>query len=196
MLKIGLTGGIGCGKSTVCKIFSDLGVPIIDTDALARQAVTPGSECLNRLVQDFGNDILLTDGSLDRKKLRDIVFTDNQKLKELESIVHPEIRRLLRQQLNTISTPYVIIAIPLLIEKNWNNDVDRILVVDCSEELQIARASSRDDRQPTDIQKIMDAQATRQQRLAVANDVIHNDTDLDSVYRQVEKLHLYYTQLV
>ncbi len=196
MLKIGLTGGIGCGKSTVCKIFSDLGVPIIDTDALARQAVTPGSECLNRLVQNFGNDILLTDGILDRKKLRDIVFTDNQKLKELESIVHPEIRRLLRQQLNTISSPYVIIAIPLLIEKSWNNDVDRILVVDCSEESQTARASSRDNRQPSDIQKIMDAQATRQQRLAVADDVIHNDTDLDSVYRQVEKLHLYYTQLV
>lgn len=196
MLKIGLTGGIGCGKSTVCKIFSDLGVPIIDTDALARQAVTPGSECLNRLVQNFGNDILLTDGILDRKKLRDIVFTNNQKLKELESIVHPEIRRLLRQQLNTISSPYVIIAIPLLIEKSWNNDVDRILVVDCSEESQTARASSRDNRQPSDIQKIMDAQATRQQRLAVADDVIHNDTDLDSVYRQVEKLHLYYTQLV
>ncbi len=196
MLKIGLTGGIGCGKSTVCKMFSNLGVPIIDTDSLARQAVTIGSPCFNMLVENFGNDILLSDGTLDRKKLRDIVFADDVKLGELESIVHPEIRKLLKQQISTMSAPYVVIAIPLLIEKHWNSYVDRILVVDCPEELQIARASSRDGRRPSDIRQIMDAQVTRQQRLAVADDVIHNDSDLDSIHRQVEKLHLYYTQLV
>jgi len=196
MLKIGLTGGIGSGKSLTCEYFSRLGIPVIDTDELARKAVIKGSETLDRLVREFGNTILLPDGSLDRSRLRAIVFGDQQKLELLESLVHPEIRKLLLHELSQLNAPYVIIAIPLLVEKSWQNAVDRILVVDCPVELQVQRALERDSDNEAGIRSIIDRQASREDRLMIADDVIRNDSDLDTLRHQVEQLHLYYTQLV
>ena len=195
MLKVGLTGGIGCGKSTVCNFFSELGVPVIDTDDLARQAVMQGTECLRNIVAKFGRNILLPDGSLNRAVLRTQVFSDSSKLKKLEAIVHPEIRNLLSQQLGKIRAPYVIIAIPLLIEKRWEKEVDRILVIDCAEEIQLERASARDGNDQNQIRHIMSMQASRKDRLAVADDVINNDFDTDTLKHRVHQLHSYYSNM-
>jgi dephospho-CoA kinase len=196
MLKVGLTGGIGCGKSTTCDLFAHHGVPIIDTDKLARDAVARGSKTLTKLITEFGRNILQSDGDLDRGKLRKLVFSDPELLNKLEEILHPEIRRLLAHQLENISSPYVIIAIPLLIEKNWQDSVDRILVIDCSVESQIQRVLDRDNDSQEGIQRIIDTQVGRDTRLSAADDIIQNDTDLAALQTQVDKLHLYYTQLV
>ncbi len=195
MLKVGLTGGIGCGKSTVCDYFSKLGIPIIDTDVLSRQAVAKGSTTLNTLAREFGSDILLADGSLDRTKMRDLVFSDPEKLQKLESIVHPVIRKLLSQELDKLNAVYVIIAIPLLLEKNWHSAVDRILVIDCPIELQMQRTLKRDDNTEVGIQRIIDVQTSREQKIEAADDVICNDSNLDTLHNRIEQLHLYYTQL-
>lgn len=195
MLKIGLTGGIGCGKSTVCNLFTELGVSIIDTDILARQSVLPGSVALGKLVQNFGEDILTHEGKLDRRKLRKIAFEDSEQLERIECIIHPEIRALLHQRLQEPLTPYIIIAIPLLFEKEWQTEVDRILVVDCTEPQQIERASTRDGAEREMIRSIMRKQVSRSNRLDAADDIIHNDSDLAALRPQVERLHNYYTSL-
>jgi dephospho-CoA kinase len=195
MLKVGLTGGIGCGKSTVCSIFARLGTPIIDTDILAREAVSKGSTTLEKLVSTIDESILLPDGNLDRSKLREIVFSDPDIRIKVESIIHPEIRSLLVQRLGMLTTPYVVIAIPLLIEKKWNEYVDRVLVVDCSIESQINRTRIRDGNSKESIQRIIDAQVSRDKRLHFADDIIYNDSDISELQMQVDKLHLYYTQM-
>lgn len=194
MLKVGLTGGIGSGKSTVCTLFARLGVPVIDTDELARLVVTPGSRGLAELTSAFGDNILQADGTLDRAVMRELVFNDSAKRTTLEGIVHPLIRSLLRDRLSTLSSNYVIIAIPLLLEKNWQGEVDRILVVDCSEELQRQRVSERDGSNRTLIDKIIRTQVPRQQRLAAADDIIHNDNDMADLIQQVEQMHQQYLQ--
>ncbi len=196
MLVVGLTGGIGCGKSTACDFFAQLGVPIIDTDELAREAVAIDSSTLARLTDEFGTDILLPDKSLNRSLLRKQIFSNPTSLAKLESILHPEIRRLLSQRLSQIDTEYVIVAIPLLLEKNWRDAVDRILVIDCPVELQTERALKRDHDTEEGIKRIMKIQVSRDDRLAAADDVIHNDSDLDSLMQQVNKLNIYYTHLV
>ncbi len=196
MLKVGLTGGIGCGKSTICSIFAQLGTPIIDTDILAREAVAKGSTTLEKLVSNIGESILLPDGNLNRTKLRELVFSDPDIRIKLESIIHPEIRKLLAQQLSILKSPYVVIAIPLLIEKKWNEYIDRILVVDCSIESQLNRTHIRDGDSKQAIQRIIDTQVSREERLNNADDIICNNSDLSELQMQVNKLHLYYTQLV
>jgi dephospho-CoA kinase len=196
MLKIGLTGGIGCGKSTTCDFFSQLGVPVIDADELAREVVSPGSSTLAKLTNEFGTDILFPDNSLNRAILRKRVFSNTESLNRLEAIVHPEIRKLLAHRLVQINAPYVIIAIPLLLEKNWQSSVDRILVIDCSTELQIERALKRDKDSADGIRRIIKRQIGRDERIRAADDVIHNDSDIPALRHQVEELHLYYTQLV
>lgn len=193
MLKVGLTGGIGCGKSTVCEIFRQLGVPVIDTDELARQVVTPSSSVLGEITEIFGRKIINADGSLNRNKLREMVFSDAAKRRQLEAVIHPAIRSLLHKKLSALDSAYVIIAIPLLIEKSWQAQVDRILVVDCSEELQLARAMARDGSDEQLIQAIINSQVSRKNRLEEADDIIHNDADLNSLQMQVEDLHKYYT---
>lgn len=194
-MKVGLTGGIGCGKSTVCDLFRQHGITVIDTDELARQVVSPGSPALAAIAQRFGKGIILPDGTLDRKKMRETVFTDAAMRGKLEAITHPAIRTLLQKQLRSVRSPYVVIAIPLLIEKQWQEQVDRILVVDCSEALQLERVMARDGGDEKIIRAIIESQTPRKTRLERADDIIHNDGDLDSLRLQVETLHRYYTTI-
>jgi len=195
MLKVGLTGGIGCGKSTVCRLFRQRGITVIDTDVLAREVLSPGTASLSALVAHFGQDILQPDGTLDRARMRELAFQNNDNRRQLEAITHPAIRSLLQERIACTHSPYVIIAIPLLLEKQWHNLVDRILVIDCSEAQQIERAMARDGSSEQLITAIIRAQLPRSDRLEQANDIIHNDADLDALRPQVEKLHRYYTSI-
>lgn len=195
MFKVGLTGGIGCGKSTVCGLFREQGVTVIDTDELAREVVSAGSAVLSAITQLFGEEVVLPDGELDRSRVREIVFTDDWMRSKLEAITHPAIRSLLQERLCTVRSSYVIIAIPLLIEKQWQDQVDRLLVVDCSEALQLQRAMARDGCDEKIIRAIINSQVPRKTRLEQADDIIHNDADLDSLRLQVETLHHYYTTI-
>ena len=195
MLRVGLTGGIGSGKSTVCNYFRKVGAAIVDTDILAREVVEPGSSGLELIVKHFSQAILLEDGSLNRDTLRKIAFNDPNKRQLLESILHPLIRQRLKNILVTIKADYVIIAIPLLLEKGWQAEVDRILVVDCTEEQQVERIIQRDGNDRSLIMKIIQSQVSRHQRLAAADDIIHNNNDMVAIREQVEKLHKQYLQL-
>jgi dephospho-CoA kinase len=195
MLRIGLTGGIGSGKSTACGYFEALAVPVIDTDQLARQVVQPGQPLLTQLITIFGSDYLNERGELDRQALRSKVFANPDSLARLEDLLHPAIRQAVHEKLSQLDSTYVIIAIPLLLEKGWQGEVDRILVVDCDEATQLARASLRDHSDATSIRRLMAHQASRQQRLAAADDIIHNDGSTESLRQQVQELHLHYLDL-
>ena len=195
MLRIGLTGGIGSGKSTVCQFFAELNVPVIDTDAIAHDVVAPGQDGLKQLVSAFGTEILDKHGQLDRALLRERVFRDEAQLKQLESILHPLIRIRMHSQLQSTRASYVIIAIPLLLEKGWQTEIDRILVVDTEESLQIERTARRDAVSPETVQRIMHVQVSRCARLEAADDVIHNNGTKAELKEQVERLHKFYLQL-
>ena len=195
MLIIGLTGGIGSGKSTVADMFRLLGVPVIDTDVISRQLVEPGQDALDEIITTFGNTIL-QDGMLDRSKVREIIFAESDKRQQLENILHPKIRDEVKNQLTNVSYPYVIIVIPLLAEKGKYDFIDRVLVVDCNEQLQLQRAMGRDNQHQKQIESIIKSQATRQQRLDLADDVIRNESDLNYLSRAVEKLDQSYRQMV
>ncbi len=194
-LRIGITGGIGSGKSTVARLFLALGVPVIDTDEIARQLVRPGQPALTRIRQAFGAGILAPSGELDRSAMRDIVFAAPEKRRELEQILHPLIRAEAAAWARSQREPYCLIVIPLLIEAGWLDDVDRILVVDAPLELQLRRATTRDRAAEADVRAIIDAQCAREARLAAADDVISNDGDLDRLRLQVERLHRRYLAL-
>lgn len=195
MLKVGLTGGIASGKSTVADLFEALGAPLIDTDVLARKVVEPGTPGLAAVRDEFGPGVLTERGELDRRKLRSIVFADDEKRRRLESILHPLIRERLRAELDRLDAPYVIIAVPLLIETDFAELVDRILVVDVPVEVQLARLMARDGSTRAEAQAIIDAQVDRETRLARADDIIDNSGDLASTRTQVEALHRRYLQL-
>lgn len=195
MLKIGLTGGIASGKSTVADLFEALGAPLIDTDVLAREVVEPGEPGLAAVRDEFGPAVLTERGELDRRKLRSIVFADDEKRRRLESILHPLIRERLLAKLERLDAPYVIIAVPLLIETDFAKLVDRILVVDAPVEVQLARLMARDGSTRAEAQAIIDAQVDRETRLARADDIIDNSGDLASTRAQVEALHRRYLQL-
>lgn len=192
MLRIGLTGGIGSGKSSVSRIFIELGAPVIDSDQIAHQLVRPGSPALEQLTQIFGKEVLLNDGSLNRQHLRNIVFSDAAKRQALESLLHPLIRQEIDRQVEQLSAPYVIIAIPLLLEKGWQHQLDRVLVVDCDERQQFERAHKRDGSSRETIEAIMDSQVGRATRLAAADDTIDNSHSTDYLRPQVEALHQQY----
>ena len=195
MLKIGLTGGVASGKSTVAGLFEALGAPLIDTDVLAREVVEPGEPGLAAVRDEFGPAVLTERGELDRRKLRSIVFADDGKRRRLESILHPLIRERLLAKLERLDAPYVIIAVPLLIETDFAKLVDRILVVDAPVEVQLARLMARDGSTRAEAQAIIDAQVDRETRLARADDIIDNSGDLASTRAQVEALHRRYLQL-
>jgi len=188
-LTIGLTGGIGSGKSTVSQIFADLGVPVIDTDELSRELVKPGSALLNKISDYFGHEILSPTGDLDRKKLRQVIFSDSDKKLWLEELLHPAIRQAVLTELKQHKNTYVIIVVPLLLESSNYDFINRVLVVDCSEDLQLKRATARDQSNTEEIKKIIDSQMPRARRLVLADDIIENETDLDSLKQQVLKLH-------
>jgi dephospho-CoA kinase len=193
--RVGLTGGIASGKSTAAKFFGALGVPILDSDQVARDVVEPGQPPLERLVERFGRKILTPDGHLDRPALRDIVFADPKARADLEALTHPAIGAAMEARSAAAGGPYQILVIPLLVEKNLAAHVDRVLVVDCEEELQIRRLRDRDGSTPEQVQAILKAQAPRAARLKAADDVIHNDSGLSVVRDQVATLHVRYLEL-
>jgi len=194
-LTVGLTGGIASGKTTVSDLFADLGVTIIDTDVIAREVVEPDTPGLAEIREAFGAVAIDSQGGLDRAALRKIVFADDAARARLEAILHPRIREEALRQAGKARGDYVIIVVPLLVESPLRNEVDRILVVDCAEETQIERLLSRDAETGEQARRMLAAQASRSERLAAADDVIHNDGDLEETQRQVEALHAQYQQL-
>lgn len=195
MLKIGLTGGIGSGKSTVCRLFSELGAPIIDADIIARQLVEPNSPALKKLVRQFGKKILNPDDSLNRAFLRDLVFSDKTKKAQLDQLMHPLIYDEIEKQVKGLDSAYCIIAIPLLLETQQMQRVDRIAVVDCNADTQLLRVVSRDHLKPEQVLSIIASQMPRQQRLSFANDVIDNSGSSAQLAEQVKRLHNSYNLL-
>lgn len=197
MFIVGLTGGIGSGKSTVSQIFAKLGVPIIDTDAIAHQLVSPGQDALAQIVEAFGQQMLTPEGGLDRARMREIVFNDPEKREALEAILHPLIRQAALAQIHKLELDhtYCILVVPLLVEKGWYTMVDRILVVDAPVELQRHRVRERSGLSDSQFDSILDQQATREQRLAHADDVIVNDKSIQQIENEVNKLHRKYQEL-
>jgi dephospho-CoA kinase len=195
MLRIGLTGGIASGKTTVAAMFAELGAGIVDTDLVARRVVAPGSSGLAAVVHAFGRCVTTESGELDRKALREIVFRDEAQRRRLEAILHPLIRDETLAQVGRLEAPYAVIAVPLLVETDFASLVDRVLVVDCPTELQLERLMRRDRIQRAEAEAMLRAQAERSQRLAAADDVINNSGDLATVREQVNELHRRYLRL-
>jgi dephospho-CoA kinase len=193
-LRIGLTGGIASGKSTVADMFADLGVPVIDTDIIAREVVQPGQPALEEIREAFGDGIIAADGALDRPAMRAIVFSDEDARRRLEAILHPRIGEATREQADAAGGEYQVIVVPLLVESALRAFVDRVLVVDCDEETQVARLLARDAESETQARRILAAQSSRDERLAIADDIVANDGDFDETREQVLTLHRYYLQ--
>lgn len=195
MLKIGLTGGIGSGKTTVSDMFAEFGVPVIDMDVIARQVVAPGSPALKDISRTFGATVFNKDGSLNREALRQQIFESNELRVELEKILHPLIRAETEQQLSRLQASYCIIVIPLLTESKQQSLVDRILVIDAPESLQISRTMRRDNISEQDARKILDSQTDRTTRLQSADDIIENSGDMDTLRLRVGQLHEQYIRV-
>jgi len=196
MLIIGLTGGIGSGKTSTAQCFAKLGVPVIDADILARELTQAPSPVLSKIIEYFGKSILTEDGHLDRKQLREIIFNGPQKRLWLENLLHPLINQAIKNQLSQLNSPYCIVVIPLLVETGPYSFLDRILVIDAPEQQQIERLKTRDQTSPELINKILSSQADRQARLAAADDIIINDGEFEHLAKQVEKLHAQYLRIV
>ena len=196
---VGLTGGIGSGKSTIAELFAELGVPVIDADLVARQVVEKGSPLLAEIATHFGPEILLEDGALNRAALREKIFANETHKHWLNQLLHPAIRHEMLRQLAAQQAPYCIFMVPLLIENNLTALCQRILVVDVLEHTQVERACQRDNNQVEQIKRIMQSQASRQERLSYADDVISNDEDLiaspPQLKQKVLDLHHLYLQL-
>ena len=195
MLVIGLTGGIGSGKTAVSDRFARLGVPIIDTDRLARELVEPGQPALAEIVAEFGPDCLDGEGRLQRSRLRERVFADPTGRRRLEAILHPRIRALARERIAGLTVPYCLLVIPLLAETGMTDLVDRVLVVDAPEATQIRRVMARDGVTEEQTRHVLAAQATRSQRLALADEIVENAGDLAVLDDQVTALHRRYLTL-
>lgn len=195
MLKIALTGGIGSGKSTISRLFSEHNIPIIDADIIAHQLVEPGQPALSLLEKAFGKSIITQDKALNRQQLREIIYSDPIKKKHLESILHPLIFQQMQSEFDQQSTPYSILCIPLLIETKMTSFVNRIIVVDCPIETQITRVKQRDQLSTERILSIISSQASRQSRLSYADDIIDNSNTAIPLAEQVKKLHLHYLSM-
>ncbi|NOQ15055.1 MAG: dephospho-CoA kinase [Methyloprofundus sp.] len=189
MYKVGLTGGIGCGKSTVSELFKQHNTPIIDADEIAHALVMPGQKALKQISDYFGQRCLFTDGSLNRASLREIIFNDAEKKHQLENIVHPLVYAEIERQLSLLTGPYCIIAIPLLIETKMQSLVDHILVIDCPMEMQINRVKLRDNLNNSQITAMINSQVSRAERLTHADSIIDNTQDITFLDKQVNNLH-------
>jgi len=194
-LRIGLTGGIASGKSTVADMFSELGAIVIDTDVVAREVVMPGQPALSEIRDAFGDDVIHEDGSLDRAAMRQLVFSDDTLRSDLEAILHPRIGQETIRQATAANGLYQIIVVPLLTKSSLIQFVDRVVVVDCDEDTQMGRLLARDIEFEPQARSILAAQASREERLAIADDVIRNDGDLESTSAQVAALHHRYLAL-
>jgi dephospho-CoA kinase len=194
VFRVGLTGGIASGKTIVAKFFADLGARVIDTDEIAREVVAPGRPALDDIAAAFGPGILSPSGKLDRARLRELVFDDPEARQRLEAILHPLIRGETKARADAAGGTYQLLVVPLLIETDFGDLVDRILVVDCPEEVQRTRLLARDNESPEGADRIMGAQLGRSERLAAADDVIDNAGSLDQTLRQVEALHKAYLE--
>ncbi|NJD33946.1 MAG: dephospho-CoA kinase [Betaproteobacteria bacterium] len=194
---VGLTGGIGSGKSAAADLFAERGAAVIDTDAIAHAMTSPGGAAMPAIRAEFGDEVVSADGALDRAALRALVFADPSARKRLEAILHPLIRAECERQLAaSAGAPYAILVVPLLIEAgDYRKRVNRIAVVDCAETTQIARVINRSGLDRPEIERILAAQATRSERLAAADDIIDNDGDLASLPVQIERLHALYLAL-
>jgi dephospho-CoA kinase len=196
VFRVGLTGGIASGKSTVARLFEALGVPVIDTDVLAREVVAPGSPLLPQIAARFGAGVLAPDGSLDRAALRTLVFANPAARTELEQLTHPAIRALLEERSAALGGEYQLLVIPLLVETSRRTAVDRVLVVDCSEAMQIRRLQARDGSTLEQARQILAAQVSRDARLKAADDVIVNEGDVAEMRDRVAELHAMYRAFV
>ena len=195
MLKIGLTGGIACGKTTVTLLFQEHNVPIIDADVIAHDLVTVGQPALNSIRELFGDCVIKTDGSLNRVVLRELVFNNPAERNKLEDLLHPLIYKTIENQVQQLNGPYCIICVPLLFETQWTSLVDRVLVVDCPVEVQINRLLNRENMSLNTIYNIINSQVSRDFRIEHADDLLNNTNTQDLLAEDVKKLHnLYVTK--
>ncbi len=193
---VGLTGGIGSGKSAAAQVFEEIGITVIDTDAVAHALTGPGGAAIEPIRAAFGAAYLTPEGALERARMRELVFADESKKRLLESILHPLIRARTSELVRAARGPYVILMIPLLVESgDYRRRCQRVMVVDCPEELQVERVMARSGLAAGQVRAIMANQVTREARLAAADDVIDNSHDLAQLHRQVEALHASYLQL-
>ena len=196
MLKVGLTGGIGSGKSVVAEIFAGLGITIIDADLIAHQLTESGSDAFKEIIQLFGEGIIATNGELNRKKLARTVFSNPSDKIALENILHPKIKQRILQEIKEAKdNHYIILAIPLLLESNFRNLVDQIIVVDADDDIRIQRVQQRDGRTEQQIRDIMNLQIGRDERLQQADDILYNNGELDALRAAVDLLHQKYIKM-
>tara|TARA_B100000795_G_scaffold139909_1_gene104732 strand:+ start:445 stop:1038 length:594 start_codon:yes stop_codon:yes gene_type:complete len=195
MFKIGLTGGVACGKSTVCKIFSQLGIAVIDADEIAHELVEVGKPCYLDIINTFGTAFLLKNQQIDRAKLRQLIFSNRVAKLQLEKILHPSIRRELIERSHKVKSAYCILAVPLLIETNMDTAVDRILIIDITEKNQLDRLCKRDHIAPTLANNMIHQQSDRLQRLVMADDVISNNTGVQKLENSIKLLHETYLKI-
>jgi len=196
MLIIGLTGGIGSGKSVASDKFASLGITVVDADVASRTVVEPGMPALKEIESHFGPEIIARDGQLDRTKLREIIASDAEERKWLESVLHPRIGEQITKEISESSSPYTIFVAPLLLETNSDNMCSRVLVVDVAEEVQIQRTTKRDQMLGEQIEKIVAAQMSRKERLEKADDVLENAGTIRELQDQVEELHHKYLEMI
>jgi len=193
---VGLTGGIGSGKSTVAALFAELGVPVIDTDVISHQLTQSGGAAISAIRAAFGEEYIAAAGALDRAKMRQLVFSDNEAKLRLENILHPLILAQAKALAQSSTAPYVLLVVPLLFETTaYRNWLQRTVIVDCSEEAQLARAAKRNGMSEQAVRSIMSKQLTRAQRLKSADDIIRNDSTLSTLDPQIAKLHQRYLKL-
>lgn len=192
---VGLTGGIGSGKTTIAGIFASLGAGIVDADAASREIMLPGSPVFSAVAEKFGKGVVAPDGTLDRRHLRSIVFSSPEALSFLESVTHPAIMQLMSEKMASIDAPYVIAVVPLLFEKHFDSLVRRTLAVDLDESLQLSRTVERDSSSPESVMAIMSHQLPRGRRAVMADDIIYNDPDPEVKRASVSMLHRRYMSL-
>jgi dephospho-CoA kinase len=195
MFVVGITGGIGSGKSAVSDRFQRLGIKVVDADIASREVVKRGQAALQAIREHFGEDVIQSDGALDRARLRARVFADPVERKWLEKLLHPLINAYLQRELENARSPYAVLVSPLMMETGQARFADRILVVDVPEEIQIERTMARDSNDEAQVKRILAAQMTRQARLGIADDVIVNDAGFDALDATVAELHQRYLAL-